>query len=127
MCDLHVASTCDVHVVPTPHSPAVYKNSQNKHNLTLCTCTMYNLIRYMIYQDLYISMQKKSKWINKRVNEKVRIQSIIIIICTYIILSTYIGEILRSITISYSIYSEEIHINCVVLGSCNNQASSMGV
>lgn len=90
---------------------------------------MYNLIRYMIYQDLYISMQKKSKCINKRVNEKVRIQSIIIIICTYIILSTYIGEILRSLTISYSIYSEEIHINCVVfeMDSCNSQASSMGV
>lgn len=42
---------------------------------------------------------------------------------------TCIKEILRSLTISYSIYSEEIHINCVVfeMDSCTSQASSMGV
>lgn len=80
---------------------------------------------YDLSRSLYFNA-KKSKCINKRVNEKVRIQSIIIITCTFL---CYLYIYLRSLTISFIIYSEEIHINCVVfeMDSCTSQASSMGV
>lgn len=85
---------------------------------------------YDLSRSLYFNA-KKSKCINKRVNEKVRIQSIIIITCTFLcylyvhVLKKFFVQLPSHIVFIV----KKFILNCVVfeMDSCTSQASSMGV